>query len=264
MLQKITIFGDSISKGVFLDENKPQNLKTNAVSILQEQFGFDIENNSKFGQTLQKVFERGIIEKYVKTNHENEIVVLALGGNDADYDWAQVQKNPNFCHQSKTNLKDFEDMLAQSIKLLKQTGAKVVVASLCPIDSNLFFENVLSKNFDGQKILEFLQNDVQNIYRHQELFNLSALKIAFANDCTFFDYRTEMLKLRNLKSLMCCDGIHPNEEGQKFVAKLAVKKLEHSNTNFLEILKKKTANQNYVSQVQIRPIHFALKQFAIK
>ncbi len=262
MTEKITIFGDSIAKGLFLNNLKPENLKTNAVLLLEERLNTKIENNSKFGQTLKKVFERGIFDKFAKENHDGEMVVLALGGNDADYNWTEVEKSPQSFHAPRTPLCEFETMLDVSLKILKSSGAKVVVTSLCPVCAEDYFDNVLSKNFDAQKILEFLQGDKQNIYRHQELFNLAITKIAYQNNCTFFDYRSEMLKLNSLNGLLCQDGIHPNERGQQFVSNLAFEKLQQA--NFVEALKQKTQSLQNVVLSSANLKHFAFKQAILK
>lgn len=263
-LQNITVFGDSIAKGVFLEGRQVKPLNTNAVKMIENAFNAEIKNNSQFGQTLKKVVERKMIEKFCENMVSNNTVVLALGGNDADFNWAEVEKSPNDFHDSKTNLWQFEEMLSNVIQTLKSFGANVVVCSLCPVCSKQYFENVLSKNFDGEKIKQFLQGDIENIYRHQELFNLALFKVAVKNGCYFFDYRSEFLKTTNLKKLLCEDGIHPNEKGQELIANLAIEKLSNNQLKTIEILKRKTfALQNVVLQKNV-PRHFAFKHIFAK
>ncbi len=229
----ITVFGDSISKGLFLNGTKIDKLGTSAVDILQNNFMLEIDNKSVFGQTLKRVYEKGMIDQYLeKINYDNNnIVVLALGGNDSDYNWDEVQKEPDAFHTSKTGLLEFSCILEESINKLKMHNVEVVIASVFPIDSKRYFENVLSAKYDGQKILQFLHNDLSNIARHQELFNVSCLKEAVKNDCPFLDYRSVFLNLSNMLDYICDDGIHPNEKGQTVIAEFIMQKILSRHNN---------------------------------
>ncbi len=240
----ITVFGDSISKGLFLNGTKIDKLSTSAVDILQNNFMLEIENKSAFGQTLKRVYEKGMIDQYLeKINYDNNnMVVFALGGNDSDYNWDEVQKEPDAFHTSKTGLAEFSCILEESINKLKMNNVKVVIASVFPIDSKRYFENVLSVKYDGQKILQFLHNDLTNIARHQEIFNVACLKSAIKNNCSFLDYRSVFLNLANMLDYMCDDGIHPNEKGQTVIAEFIMQKiLSRHNNLYLPIGKKNFA-----------------------
>lgn len=234
LLNHITVFGDSVAKGVCLKDGKVQKLDVNAVELVADSFDTKIENNSVFGQTLKRLYDRGTIQTFAKKlDYDNNIVVLALGGNDSDYDWEVVQKDPNFPQGPKTSLKDFSFMLSDCIKMLKASRATVVVCSLCPVDSKRYFENVLSKKFDGEKIKQFLHGDLENIYRHQEMFNLEAFKVATKLGCKFLDYRFAFLERQDFREFLCDDGIHPNEKGQKLIAEVAIKEIEETHNPFL-------------------------------
>ena len=90
--------------------------------------------------------------------------------------------------------------------------------TLPPVFSQLYFSNVISKLADGDNVLRFLNGDVSNIYRHQELFNNEVVKCAFRNDVKLIDIRASLLEDRDCLDKYCIDGVHPNQIGQEFLA----------------------------------------------
>ncbi len=232
--KEVTIFGDSITKGMYFDGLKPQKIQNSFVEILQKEGNLSITNNSVFGQTLKRVYEKGIIQTYALQNDvDNRVCVIALGGNDSDYNWLEVQNGSAITYAPKTSLEEFSFMLENLVEILKEKNIIPILCSLCPVDSNRYFDNVLAKKFDGTKILEFLHGDKQNIYRYQELYNNEIIKLAMKTNTIFFDYRKEFLKRADYTQLMCLDGIHPNEQGHKLIAEFAQKFMEEKQSSAL-------------------------------
>jgi len=223
----ITVFGDSVTKGLYLENNKIMKINPSAVERITACLGLNIENKSIFGQTLKRLCEKEIIDEYLKTIDplQKNMAVISLGGNDSDYNWDEVQETPLSQHNSKTGLLEFRVLLNDAISKLQDAGVKVVVCSLFPIDSKRYYENVLSKKYDGSKILKFLRGDVTNISRHQEIFNIECLKTALRRGCEFLDFRTQFLNQEELLQYVCDDGIHPNEKGQQLMADIVVNKI---------------------------------------
>ena len=60
----ITIFGDSIGKGIVTDSGKIEIMKDNAVELLQKAHSIKIDNRSVFGQSLKRIMQKGLIDKY--------------------------------------------------------------------------------------------------------------------------------------------------------------------------------------------------------
>jgi len=223
----ITIFGDSVTKGLYLENNKIMKISPSAVDRISACLGLNIDNKSVFGQTLKRVCSKGIIEEYLRTLDpmQKNMVVLALGGNDSDYNWGEAQKTPLESHNTKTTLIEFRILLNDTISKLQEKGVRVVVCSLFPIDSKRYFENVLSKKYEADKILQFLKGDVTNISRHQEMFNIECLKTALRRQCEFLDFRTQFLNQEDFLQYICVDGIHPNEQGQQFMSDVVTNKI---------------------------------------
>lgn len=230
----VILIGDSISKGLYLDNFCIKKLKNNAVKNVEQALNIDIQNLSVFGQTLNRAVNKGIFDKVASMFDKNKqnIAVIELGGNDADYNWAEVSKKPLFEHSPKTPLAEFEKLARNTIIYLKSLGFEVVVLSLFPINSGRYFNNVVAKQGDKQNILKFLKGDESNLYRHQESYNNCLAKIAKKLNCDFIDYRTPILLERDFLSYLCDDGIHPNDKGQEFIANYIEKKAREK-SNFL-------------------------------
>ena len=94
---RILICGDSITRGVIFDENQKRytNAKNPVASEVAQKMHLDIDNLSKFGNTVKKAintFRRAISEKKYK------YVIFELGGNDCDFNWKAVAGDPKGIH----------------------------------------------------------------------------------------------------------------------------------------------------------------------
>lgn len=227
---KIKIIGDSISKGLYLDNSVIRKFEKNAVDEISEHFKIEIENFSMFGQTLKRMKEKNIYKTVAENSDTSKknVVVLCLGGNDADYKWEEVSRSPEEKHQPKTPLADFAIMLDEIVTYLKNRGMNVILTSIFPIDSNRYFKNVISKMSNGDNVLKFFGGDVSNIARHQECYNIEVINCARKHNCNFIDYRSKIIQMNNFLDYLCQDGAHPNEKGHRFVADLIIDEIENN------------------------------------
>jgi lysophospholipase L1-like esterase len=214
---KITVFGDSIGKGITTESGRPVVMKNSAVSLTEGAFGLSIDNRSVFGQSLKRLMERKQIERYLSTldTSKRNVAVLELGGNDADFDWRKVAQAPNEFHDSHTSVKEFSRLYKEAIEILQDAQVRVVACTIVPIDSKRFFDNVIGMVADKEKVLEFFYGDFNTIHRHQEMFNNEILKNAYAHGLPVIDLREKFLQSNVFDDLMCLDGIHPNQMGQR-------------------------------------------------
>ena len=159
-------------------------------------------------------------------NSENNIAVISLGGNDSDYNGKFVANSPKENHLPNTPPKEFELMLDETIQKLQQKNVKVILTNIPPIDSKRYFENVIARQADKGKVLEFLQGDIENIYRHQEFYSMIITRCATKNNCRLLDIRGEFLWDRKYLDKFCIDGVHPNGMGHEIIAKSIIKQLE--------------------------------------
>ena len=229
----VTVFGDSIAKGLTIKNGRPTYLKTNAVEMVTKHFGVEIDNKSTFGQTITRLTEKNIIEEYLSSLRKGErnIVVFCIGGNDSDYDWKAIDAAPTANHTCKTPLNLFYNLYISAIKKLKEQKVEVYICALPVVYVKSFFENYVCRLANCENIMHFLENDTSIIARQQEVFNNKLREIAAETKSTFLDIRTPFLNEKNLEKVYTNDGLHPNEKGQKLIANAIINFLENKITN---------------------------------
>ena len=138
---KVQIYGDSLMKGVLVDENFKY--KPVAGKLLQELTaitGVETVNRAHFGYTVDK--GQAILKKDLQKGLDCEIAVIEFGGNDCDFDWSEVAQAPESVHHPHTPIGQFLDAVTQMAKSLKdaggQAGADVPAASGRPAVSQLY------------------------------------------------------------------------------------------------------------------------------
>ncbi|MDD3126858.1 MAG: SGNH/GDSL hydrolase family protein [Candidatus Izemoplasmatales bacterium] len=227
---KTVVFGDSIAKGIVTDDGTIKAINNNTIAIVADFFKKEIKSVSQYGQTVKRLMEKKTINRYLESldPKEEQYAVLALGGNDADYDWVEVGKTPNEDHPSKTPIEEFILLYTEMIQLLQNHGVHVIVLTIFPIESKLFFKNVISKMTDPEAIIQFMNGDIDNISRRQEGFNVAVIKCAYENHCKIIDIRSKILFERDYKQFICHDGIHPNEAGYRLLANIIIEDISNS------------------------------------
>ena len=60
--KRITVFGDSIGKGITTNKGKIEMLPTCAIQLFEDEYGINIENFSAYGISLKRLVLRGKIE----------------------------------------------------------------------------------------------------------------------------------------------------------------------------------------------------------
>ena len=213
--KKVTLFGDSLLRGVVLDKNNKYTFADINWDYIQNQLCVDIQNKSRFGCDVTK--GQKIVNDLLTVDNNFDVAVVEYGGNDSDYIWSQVAQDPLKKHQPKTLLPDFEQKLNNIVQQLKNNGKKVVLMSLPPLDPNRYLKWISQNDEQKQQsIMKFL-GDVDIIYRRQEMYSNVVTKIAYKNGCDLVDVRQHFLKSDNFGELMCLDGIHANEKGQQVI-----------------------------------------------
>lgn len=227
----ITIFGDSITKGIVSNNEKIDLVDSPAVKIVSEYLNTPIQNISVYGQTLSRADRKGIFKTYLHNidKSKKNIVVIALGGNDSDFVWSDVSASPNLSHEPKTPTCEYKNLLQKTIDEFREKKVVIVFVNLPPINSERYFKNVICKIANGEKVLEFFKGDISVIYRHQELYNMFISEFANRNDCIILDIRSCFLPLTNNVEYFCEDGVHPNEMGHKLMAQAIISQIRDMN-----------------------------------
>ncbi len=214
-IEKISILGDSISKGVILDtlSKKYKILKESAADLFSSENNVIVKNYAKFGCTSEKAL--GLIADIVKEENKHEIILIELGGNDCDYKWDEVAKDPEANHRPNVELEDFRLNIAKIIEIVKTSGRDLAFMTLPPIDAQKYFNWITRGDPERAKnILRFI-GEVNYIYRHQELYATALEEIATQNKVYKIPVRAGFLAIPKYGDYICDDGIHLNEQGQE-------------------------------------------------
>lgn len=213
---RICLFGDSIGKGIIYDAEKGRYTPTSSsfAGIIGSRDDVALENYSRFGCTLKKGAD--IVLRRSDALSEYDAVVLEYGGNDSDFDWADVASSPESEHDCNTPMSVFRKTYIELVEKVKAVGGKPVLLSLTPVDSERYFRWI-SRTSDAGAIMRFL-GDAGAIERWNEMYNIAVRDIASICSVPFIDIRTPFLRSRSFNRLFCEDGIHPNQEGHRLIA----------------------------------------------
>lgn len=226
IIKKVEIYGDSILKGVMLDENTGRyyfGTKEN-IKKISEDFDLDIVNNAKFGCTITKGYTS--LKKKLDNGLDCDAVILEYGGNDCDYNWEEISKNPTEEFLPKTEIKEFKDTYIQMITDLKVRDITPVLISLPPISAEKYINFVCRNGISKDNLLLWL-GDIQRVYRYQELYSSVIEELAHEQNVPFIDVRKAFLEKKNLNELLCEDGIHPNNMGHKIITDTVTKFMQN-------------------------------------
>ena len=211
----ITVYGDSILKGVLLEEGKYKMNRSWEQRLAAER-GLTIRNKAHFGCTIGKAL--GLIEKdCAQPWPEGELALLEFGGNDCDFDWAAIADDPDGSYVCKTPLKDFETLYRRAIRDVENSGRTPVVLTLPPIHAQRYLDFICRNGLSRGNILRWL-GDVEAIYRWQRDYSDTVSRIAADMGVRMIDLRRFFLRDgRSPEELLCVDGIHPSRIGQGLI-----------------------------------------------
>jgi lysophospholipase L1-like esterase len=219
ILPKVRVFGDSIMKGIFYHEPEGRYMVS---AVLQPQLvalrlGLEVQATTLFGCTVTKGMQ--LLQRALANGMQCDYAVLEFGGNDCDFLWDEVSAFPEGEHVPKTPLKVFSATLRSMIGLLRSNRIEPLLMTLPPIDSERYLTHVCRTGLVRSNILHWL-GDVNVIARHQELYSLQIATTAADTHCRLLDIRSGFLARKDCMSLICNDGIHPNEEGHELMLRL--------------------------------------------
>lgn len=226
-IRSMAVFGDSILKGVVYDSvaAKYRIGKDSAFDIMTERLpGIRLTNYSRFGSTAPK--GRAAFAGLVEKGEQPDAVLIEFGGNDCDYDWAEVSAAYKTSHDPHTPLPKYEETLRRFVALARSCGIIPVMMTLPPISADRYFDFFTrADNVDSINVLHWLV-EKQVIYRTQENYSHRAGMIANELDVDLIDARSPFLLKRNLGDYLCEDGIHLNANGQKLLGETIVEEIK--------------------------------------
>ena len=220
----ISVFGDSVLKGVIYENNVYKVSKNRFSNICEDILGISIENKAKFGSTIN--VGKNIISKNI------DLIKETNSKYDCDYNWVEISENPDKKHFPKSTITEFIEIYSNLIKELKKLGKQPVLLSLPPIDAIKYFDYI-SRKLNADNILKWMEGNKQFLTNWHERYNIEVFKLAINNDIPIIDITSKFLEIKNYSKLLCDDGIHPNEEGHTIIAE-AIK--EHIEKRKIELV----------------------------
>lgn len=221
-LQKIAVWGDSILKGIIQNGQNADNptmkqysaIPDNALYLSASRFNIEITNHCYFGCTCTK--GKLVLERDLKRGIDCDTGIIEFGGNDCDYDWAVFSNNPDSQNNPHTPLDIFIQTMQEMIDTLRKNYIRPVLMTLPPLVADCYYRTIC-RGLNHENIMHWL-GDAEYLYRWHEMYSAEIGKLAAKNNCFLVDMRKAFLREHNYQRLMCSDGIHPNEEGHKFMS----------------------------------------------
>ncbi len=171
----ISIWGDSIGKGVMFDEGRNRHVicRDSYESCLKQK-GVDVRNYAVMGCTAPKG-ESLMTEERMQ---DGGIAVIEFGGNDSDLDWKAVCEHPEeeADHLVRVTIPDFCRSLKNMIARAREFGLKPILSTPLPVIADRYLEWI-SRALDKDKILSYL-GAAEYIYRWQERYDIAVRGIA--------------------------------------------------------------------------------------
>lgn len=201
----VYVYGDSLMKATMPDQAFRYHFHLDELRERYHRDGLTLTNRAKMGATVSKGLalvthdaERGLDARYA---------LVAYGGNDSDFDWAEIAAWPEAEHRPRTELGAFRRLLTQTLEVLRGAGVQPVLMSLPPIDAERYLSFICRNGLNRGNILHWL-GDVQRIYRYQEAYSDTVATVAARQDVPLVDVRSSFLLERQLPQLIAADGIH--------------------------------------------------------
>ena len=222
-MTSIIAWGDSILKGVVSggDSKRFDITEKDSLSQACAALGIELANKSVFGSWMTKT--RRTQDRSLRNGANAQIGIIESGTNDCDYDWSAVSANPDAEHLQRCPLEEFTRLMEEAVSVARQNKITPVIMIPTPLVPEWWFNNICIGN-DEAAILKFLKAEkaaaAMRLYQNQELFSLKAAAIARRLGVQTVDIRSEFLAHPNYKTLMCLDGVHPNQAGYDFMAEI--------------------------------------------
>lgn len=212
-MKQLMIIGDSIMKGVTFNGQKYQLCQEHNFDFMSQR-NIKVQNCSKMGATVTTGLS--ILKRKLAAQDPGDCTVLfSFGGNDCDYDWAKISADPDGSFLPNTPQDTYIDAYRDAIRTARNAGARVAVTSLLPIDAERYMDHISQGN-SYDNILHWL-GDVGHLYRWQEFYSNLSCTMARAFGCQLIDLRSEFLKVKNFRTLLGQDGIHPTQAGHDII-----------------------------------------------
>jgi lysophospholipase L1-like esterase len=213
----IVAYGDSITKGIVYDNEKSKYsiIKDNFTNIISSSIKGSVYNVGKFGSTIIRGINKmnnDVIKK------APDIVLIEFGGNDCDFKWDDIGKNPDLEYQPNTDINVFKETLLKMIDTLKNDKIFPALMTLPPLDPFKYFNWIGKGDASAEKNILHWLGSKERLFTWHDSYNNMIAEVAKESRTVLIDIRSEFLKCDNYSDYLCIDGIHPNDKGQSLIA----------------------------------------------
>lgn len=220
-VKNVCLFGDSVMKGIVVDkEHSPEDSIKYKISDMgfaarcRRSLGIELENFARFGGRVTHGMK--FVQRHADRIKAADYVLFEYGGNDCDYNWAEISSRPDDFHQPNVPIDQFGEKYHELISTVKAMGVRPVLLTLPVLDPVRYFK-FLSRGLNGDNILKWLHGSVLNIDRWHERYNMEVMRLGVLTHTPVIDITSVFLERRNYSDYLCEDGIHPNEEGHRLI-----------------------------------------------
>lgn len=217
-LNSIVTLGDSITKGVVLENNRYSVLRDNFVEQCRDYLQTDVSNLSKMGCTITRGAD--IAEQHAEQIAKADLTLIEFGGNDSDFDWQAIAASPEDPHGPKTRLDLFRDTYSRLIQRVRNLGSRPVLLSLPLISGEAFMDFVTRRMSSDarENIYGWLGGHTDRVRNYHDMYNLEIFRLGSAWRVPVLDITTPFLLEHDYTRYLCPDGIHPNQAGHSLIA----------------------------------------------
>ena len=218
MSGKVSVFGDSILKGVQPDPLRRRYCVNDSMglSAIASRYGISVQNFSKLGCTITKAW---FYVQKMFTKIDADMVLMNFGGNDCDFNWAQIAESPLNLHAPNTEIGEFSDTYGRIVDHVKARRRLPVLSTLVPVQKDKYIDYICHRDtLDRKNVDLWMENNAIDLDSLQGVYSEAVCSVARSREIPLLDLRSAFLSQGKVEALLCEDGIHPNARGQKLIS----------------------------------------------
>ena len=125
---RIAVYGDSLMKGTLPDEQLRYHFHTDLFEAPLTGVDAEVTNKSVFGATSRKGV--ALVQRDLARGHRYDWALIEYGGNDCNYDWADVAAHPEQHHDPVVLADEFRANLTTIVQMLREAGVRPIFTTL--------------------------------------------------------------------------------------------------------------------------------------
>lgn len=205
----VACIGDSITKGrIWETGGRPKITRNSFPNLLERVFekvrfvNAGVTNNTSY-DVLTRLGTDVLTKKPA-------YVIVEVGGNDCNFDWAQVAAKPDETHAATVSIVEFRRNLGEIVARVRAVGATPILSTLPPLDAERYY--AFLRRLYSDLIAKWICLN-GGIFHWQERYSRAVAEVARELGTTLADVRARFLEMSDYRKLMSEDGLHPNEKG---------------------------------------------------